>query len=548
MGTDKMRCPESAMLMASLIPIFLLFLSFPTLINISLEGTSGNLSDIAVMTDSGNGLEPAQFSVVDGQEGSWVLLNVSLPNESSRVVVLRDLQKQPVQSSSKDPSFVEVPISGELLPDLSNLVVQIVHTDGSTETITFSLVSSGDGFAVIHLDKVPGEGEQVRFFAGMDHGLPAIQSDNEPVPPDTEPVPPGNEPTAPEITNETTGNQTDGSGGQEPAWDAGNESSDIIPIDDYLNTTGNVTGEGNESSVLIPIDDYLNMTGNSTGNASSEIAQNESNLTGVQPLQPVMLINPQNNSVFSVQNMTFEYGLPEGSNLSTCELVLDDSVNQAGPSDGRFLLDSGSLAEGIHTWSVRCADGDNNSAASEQWQFIKNTTQPGPVWQYLLDGKAAFEADASPVYPGTGDFSVTVWINTSDASDGSIVSSGECCVQSSYWAIEKAWAGDRAVLLIKMNNGSGEIFGYGSRDIADGRPHAITFVRDAAGKSARGYLDGSLELEFSDTTGDVSDVSTTLVVGNGNKYADDWFVGEISDIEVYPRALTDAEIPAGAGG
>jgi len=68
---------------------------------------------------------------------------------------------------TQDQPFVDVPYSDELLPDYSNLVVQIIGPDGEAETINRTIVSIGESFALIHLERLPGEGELLGFFAEM---------------------------------------------------------------------------------------------------------------------------------------------------------------------------------------------------------------------------------------------------------------------------------------------------------------------------------------------------------------------------------------------
>lgn len=278
MGTDKVHCPVLAMPTASLFPIFFLLFSFPTLLNLSLEGTSGDLSDIVVMTDSGNGLGPVQFSVIDGEEGSWVLLNVSLPDESSSMVVLRELEGQAMQSSSQDSSFVEIPMTAELLPDLSNLVVQIVRADGGAETTGFSIVSTGDTFVVIHLDKAPGDGEQMRFFAGMDYGTPDIPAQNMTEPQENETVSPETEILLPPAENETSqsepsGNETVSEPQEGNATQPENET--IVPPPEEIPAPTNETEVGAENETFGP--DVLD------ADQFMDIDQYMENVTAIQP-------------------------------------------------------------------------------------------------------------------------------------------------------------------------------------------------------------------------------------------------------------------------
>jgi hypothetical protein len=152
------------------------------------------------------------------------------------------------------------------------------------------------------------------------------------------------------------------------------------------------------------------------------------------------------------------------------------------------------------------------------------------------------ELEAAAVYPEEGGFSAEAWIKTDDIADGVVATTGEYGDLESYWSMGKAFAGDSACLYIRLNNGTGEISGVGATDIADGKWHHIVFVRDVESGKALGYVDGALDLEFNDTTGSISDASTSLYIGNANPYQEEWFVGEVSGIETYPHALSEEEV------
>ncbi|VVB50792.1 Concanavalin A-like lectin/glucanases superfamily protein [uncultured archaeon] len=98
------------------------------------------------------------------------------------------------------------------------------------------------------------------------------------------------------------------------------------------------------------------------------------------------------------------------------------------------------------------------------------------------------------------------------------------------------------MLAVKINDGSGELSDAGKINIADGRWHHIVFVRDRAGREVRGYVDGVLDVRFSDSKGDVSDTSRRLVIGNSNPLQDGSFVGRIFGVKTYSRALSIVDV------
>lgn len=170
------------------------------------------------------------------------------------------------------------------------------------------------------------------------------------------------------------------------------------------------------------------------------------------------------------------------------------------------------------------------------------------TWEvYSLAGTYA-EVEAPEVYPGRESFSVEAWIKTSDLGDGVAVGSGEYGEIESYWAMGKYWSGDFAPMFIRLNDGSdGEIFGVGSINLADGKWHYIVFVRDTGVKEVRGYVDGIEDIRFNDTTTTIIDSSQELMVGNADPSIKEWFVGNITGLNVYQRALSADEIAESYG-
>ena len=182
--------------------------------------------------------------------------------------------------------------------------------------------------------------------------------------------------------------------------------------------------------------------------------------------------------------------------------------------------------------------------------FAFDTTETAPdvsgnagnLTVLTLNGSEYRELDEENIYPGSGSFSAEAWIRTADISDAIIVSTGECCGIESYWAFGKSWSVDRAFFFVKLNDGTGEISGTGTRNIADGGWHQLVFVRDRENKEVRGYVDGIQDIEFEDTTEEILDISSKLLAGIGNIYQEEWFEGEIASLNTYAHALTEDEI------
>jgi hypothetical protein len=142
-----------------------------------------------------------------------------------------------------------------------------------------------------------------------------------------------------------------------------------------------------------------------------------------------------------------------------------------------------------------------------------------------------------PVYPLGGDFRAEAAIKTSDSADAAILSSVEGDFRS-YWTVGKAYAGNGAVLIIKVNGGDGEDSGTGSTNLADGKQHAVAFVRDHAAGRIYGYVDGNLEIDMNDLEGEIGDLSQVIMVGaSGPEEGDTGFRGTITDVTTYSNML-----------
>ena len=165
------------------------------------------------------------------------------------------------------------------------------------------------------------------------------------------------------------------------------------------------------------------------------------------------------------------------------------------------------------------------------------------VTVYSIDRNRVFELAGGNIYPKSDGFSVEAWIKTSNVWDSIIVSSNECCDVEKYWGMGLSWAGTSTPLFIKLNDGSGEIYGVGVKNLADDRWHHVVFVRDVSQRVVRGYVDGELDLEFADTTGEILDVSDRLLVGGSSDiYLEDRFNGTVAGLRTYPFALNPDEV------
>ena len=87
----------------------------------------------------------------------------------------------------------------------------------------------------------------------------------------------------------------------------------------------------------------------------------------------VALVSPDAGASLGSGDVTFVFNATDDLSASlNCSLVLDSSENVSGiaaANASETSVNVSGLAEGAHTWSVSCVDGDNNSSSSEVRNF-----------------------------------------------------------------------------------------------------------------------------------------------------------------------------------
>ncbi len=171
------------------------------------------------------------------------------------------------------------------------------------------------------------------------------------------------------------------------------------------------------------------------------------------------------------------------------------------------------------------------------------------IWPSLNDsfyrtGKGYYHfLNVTNIYPRTGSFSVETWIKPDVSHDGTILSTGEESPMQSYWALSSNFVDqNESHLSVRLNSGQGEVVGYSPLNILDGKWHHVVFVRDRLVNLVKIFIDGVFNSEINDLTTDIVDQSSSLRVGIGNIYQNEWFAGNVSDVSVYPTIISEAEI------
>lgn len=171
--------------------------------------------------------------------------------------------------------------------------------------------------------------------------------------------------------------------------------------------------------------------------------------------------------------------------------------------------------------------------------------QPGPVITDPADGACAFDASGSASWPSkegpTGtEWSVEVWLTTTQATAGPVVNQGYTVSSSelvSGFSVDCAGSGEVTVL-IANSAGALLVDQAFSTAIDDGHWHQVVLTCDGTAWAA--YLDSTTEQHSGTMSESVAISNTVNNIGGASGLAD--FDGSLSDISVYPSALSAAQV------
>jgi len=157
---------------------------------------------------------------------------------------------------------------------------------------------------------------------------------------------------------------------------------------------------------------------------------------------------------------------------------------------------------------------------------------------YYFDGNAEITVPHS-TYFNIETWSISVWYQTtaSDLHPYRITSKSGYFPQSNYLAI----LFDPASVYGSAWNGSTEIQTRDNQATNDGDWHHVVYIRDNSSHKYYLYVDNILKETDDDIFGNLSNTSI-LYIGSIYGPANQKWVGEIDDIRIYNRALTESEI------
>lgn len=201
------------------------------------------------------------------------------------------------------------------------------------------------------------------------------------------------------------------------------------------------------------------------------------------------------------------------------------------------------------------ADGDkiknwnDVQAQAVQKQIVSQTTDSlRPLYKTnVINGLPAVKFDGTNDYLSLTnivayDFSAFVVIRTSHVGNSSQYWLGDPILYADFVGS----GADIVPLVISGNNirfglgGSSGGAAAGSRVVNNDKPHVVNIVRDAAGKTIRGYVDGSLDATRTNTSPEALDANPILYIG-ANTDSSVCYPGYIAELIIFERVLTAEE-------
>ena len=243
----KLSIKPKSVAFVAILPLLL----FSTL-NIShMEGMAGDFSNMVLELVTSNSSEHVDYSILQMERNSWIVVNVSVPEEDYSMNVLIGDDARP--DLEGDLPIIEITYSDVFLPDFSNLHIHFVSSETSEEIgYTFVAVEEGQ-WAILGLDRLPSEDETISLFAEYPISHPA-ESKGTPEPEENESV----SESGPD-DNRSTLNES----GQEFTPPQQNESNQSDILSDGPDMDANQSGNETFVDVSLPATNQSNLSNDS---------------------------------------------------------------------------------------------------------------------------------------------------------------------------------------------------------------------------------------------------------------------------------------------
>src|SRR3989338_7699594 len=140
------------------------------IINVSYsDGLEENFSNLLIESSSGNNTSQANFTILDFEQGTWALVNVSATDNDSLLSILSKPEQGGIYPANASASQLNVTYSDGMEADFSNLLVEF-GSNGTTIQINHTISSfEPSQWALLLLDRPPLESESISVFASQKH-------------------------------------------------------------------------------------------------------------------------------------------------------------------------------------------------------------------------------------------------------------------------------------------------------------------------------------------------------------------------------------------
>jgi len=138
---------------------------------------------------------------------------------------------------------------------------------------------------------------------------------------------------------------------------------------------------------------------------------------------------------------------------------------------------------------------------------------------------------------------IAVWMKTTDKSDAKHIFSDYASGYDAEWYNLYLTANSGWIRWAADPGGNVTVpVAVGTTDLSDGEWHFVVGVRDTASKQLKVYVDGVLEKMATDKYASVLNPNADFWIGGQNGFSKRFFNGDIDDLSIYNRALSEAEI------
>ncbi|HMQ77707.1 MAG TPA: hypothetical protein PKE21_16665, partial [Flavobacteriales bacterium] len=177
------------------------------------------------------------------------------------------------------------------------------------------------------------------------------------------------------------------------------------------------------------------------------------------------------------------------------------------------------------------------------------------AWIRGIDGYRASIASAPQITPGTGDWSLELWIrNLTGGSTGNPmilamngsggIGGGPGGVENDYFFLARG-GGSTPFYAFHFRDSTGTLQIINTGPTEYGTWHHLTIVRDSSANTLRAYVDGTLRATQSITFGDVSPMNPLIIGGvesaGSNGYSQHWS-GYVDELRIWGTALSASAI------